>query len=371
MKTKYQYYLFAFLFLAVIGIVAVNLKGHFPVFYTLTQEIDSFLNKEGFQGSVLISKEGKILFSKGYGFANAEHQIPNAPHTVFRIGSITKLFTAVVILQLQEKGLLKVSDPVIKYIPDYPHGDQITIHHLLSHTSGIPSITRLPNLLEIQRQATTPLQALVHFKDLPLKFVPGTDCESSDSNYIILGAIIENITHQPYEEYLKMNIFHPLDMTATYYEYNHSVIPHRASGYQNRKGKLYHAPFIDMSLPHAAGALSSTTVDLYKFDQALRENSFLSNEMRHSLFTIHGSAVVNRIAAGYGFRVGPINRGMEGCESSIIGHFATIDGFEGAMITYLNDALTIILLSNVENTDLRSFHKEIARLVRASWRLSA
>lgn len=371
MKPKYSFYLLEFFCFAVlIGIVAAMFKNDFPSSSSLNQEIDSYLKEKQFQGSALIAHKGKILFEKSYGLANAEHQIPNTPQTVFRIGSITKLFTAVVILQLQEQGLLKVSDTIAKYIPDYPQGDRISIHHLLSHTSGIASITRLPNLLEIQRQATTPLKAMDHFKDLPLKFTPGTDTESSDSNYIILGAIIENVTQKPYEEVLKENILIPLHMTSTYYEYNHYVIPHRASGYQYQEGKLSRAPFIDMSLPHAAGALSSTVEDLYRLDQALKGTSFISKEIRDALFTIHGSNATNKLASGYGFRIGPLNRGMEGCEASIAGHFATIDGFEGAMITYQKDDLTIILLSNVEKSDLRSFHKEIASLIRASWRSS-
>lgn len=331
------------------------------------EEIDAYLKEHHFQGAALIAKEGKFFFNKGYGFANAEHQIPNTPQTVFRIGSITKLFTVVAILQLQEKGLLNVNDPIAKYIPDYPGGDKITIHHLLSHLSGIPSIYRFSNLPEIQRQATTPLQAMAHFKNLPLEFAPGKDCASSDSGYIILGAIIETITSKSYEEYLKEKIFRPLNMAATFYEHNHAVIPRRASGYQYQEGMLRHASFIDMSLPHAAAALSSTVEDLHKFDQALKGTVLLSKASLDTLFTIHGSNAANKIASGYGFRIGPLNRGMEECQPDIMGHFATIDGFEGAFIRYPHEDLTIILLANVEKTDVRSFHKNIARLLH-SWR---
>ena len=333
--------------------------------------IDQYLMEKGFQGSAVVIQKDKIIFSGSYGFANMEHQILHSKETVFRIGSITKQFTAVAILQLQEKGLLRVSDPIAKYLPDYPGGNKITLHHLLSHSSGIPSITRFPNLLEIQRQATTPELAMAHFKNLPLNFTPGADCDSSDSGYIILGAVIEKVAKKNYEEYLKENIFTPLNMTETYYEHNHYLIPHRASGYQNKEGHLYHAPYIDMSFPHAAGALSSTVGDLYKWDQALKGKAFISKENRDLLYTIHCTNAGNKIASGYGLRIGTLNRGMEDCELSIAGHFATIDGFEAALIRYLNDDLTIILLSNVEKTDVRSFHKEIARIVRSSWRLRA
>lgn len=274
---------------------------------------------------------------------------------------------------MQEMGQLNVNDPISKYLTDYPEGNSITIHHLLTHSSGIPSITRLSILSEIQRQKTTPFLAMNHFKDLPKRFAPGTDCEYSDSGYIVLGAIIEKVANKPYETVLIDNIFKPLGMEHTYYEYNESVIPNRASGYILLDGVLKHAPFIDMSLPHAAGALSTTVEDLYKFDQALKGTPFLTKEMLQTLFTIHASNTNNQIASGYGFRVGPLNRGMDGSLASIVGHFGTIDGFESAFIRYLRDDLTIILLSNVEKTDLRQFQKDLhstlcSSCLRSSWR---
>ncbi|MBA2369315.1 MAG: beta-lactamase family protein [Candidatus Protochlamydia sp.] len=365
MSFKYMSYFFVRVFFTL-------LTGLFATLHSYpNNEIDAFLKANQFQGVAFVAQKGKILLNRGYGFANAEHQISNSPQTVFRIGSITKLFTAVAILQLQEKGLLNVKDPIVKYIPDYPHGDKILIHYLLSHMSGIPSIYHFPNLLEIQRQPATLSQAMAHFKDLPLQFIPGHDCASSDSGYIILGAIIENVTGQSYEAYLDKNIFRPLNLTATFYDYNHYVIPHRASGYQYKEGKLLHAPFIDMSLPHAAGALSSTAEDLYKFDQALKGTALLSKVSLDALFTVHASNAENKIASGYGFRIGPLNRGMEECESSIVGHFATIDGFEGAFIRYQNEDLTIILLSNLQKTDVRTFHKKIAAIFLSPWRFGA
>lgn len=334
---------------------------------SLAKEIDAYLKENKFQGTALIASKGKVIFNKGYGLANIEHQAANTPETVFRIGSITKLFTAVAILQLQEKGLLKVTDPISKHLPEYPHGYQITIHHLLCHTSGIFSITRLPNLLEIQRIETTPEKAMAYFKNIPLLFPPGSDCQSSDSNYIVLGAIIENVSHSSYEDYLNDHIFIPLGLTSTHFESNDKIIPLQAAGYRYREGKLTHHAYLDMSLPHAAGSLVSTVEDLYLFERALMGDDFISKEMKEALFIIHGSNASNKLASGYGFRIGPLNRGMEGCEPSIAGHFATIEGFEGALITYLNQDLTLILLSNIEDTDLRTFHKKIADLI-FSWR---
>ena len=327
--------------------------------------MDAFLNEKAFQGSVLIAKEGKILFNKGYGFANAELKVSNTPKTVFRLGSITKMVTAIALMQLQEKGLLNVQDPVQKFLPDYPLGDEITIHHLLSHTSGIVSVTDLSNIGEIQRQKLTLPQTLEYFKHAPLQFKPGTDCAYSDSGYILLGAIIEAITKRPYGEYVQKHIFDPLGMHGSYYEYPHLLIPGRASGYAKREdGTLRHANYIDMAFPHAAGGLVSTVEDLYKLDRSLKEAALLSQASLDALLTIQAYSEKNQIAYGYGFRIGPLNQGMKGCRESIIGHFGSIDGFEGALVRYVDEDLTIILLSNVEKTPVESFHKIVAEYWR-------
>jgi CubicO group peptidase (beta-lactamase class C family) len=337
----------------------------------LNLEIDLFLKNSNFQGSILIAKDGNILFKKGYGLSNHEHNIHNTTDTIFRIGSITKLFTAIAIMQLQEAGKLNVNDPISKYLPSYPlHGERITIHHLLSHTSGIPSLTELPNIQEIQRHPSLPQQTLNHFQNLPLHFRPGTDCEYSDSGYIVLGAIIEAITKKSYAEYLQDQIFHPLKMNSTYFDYNHLVILHHATGYtKNEKGELSHPPYIDMSFPHASGALASTVEDLYLLDRGLKNGTLLKKESIAAIFAIQGINRNRRIAYGYGLRIGPENKGMEECEGSIVGHFGSIEGYEAAFIRYLNSDLSIILLSNVEQTPVRSLHKSLAEIIDSRWRL--
>lgn len=353
-----------------ISMVAIKMASVFSP--DLTSKTDELLKYHQFQGTVLIAKEGKILFSKGYGFANEEHQIPNSPDTVFRIGSITKQFTAIAILQLQEQGKLNMEDPISKYLLDYPNGDQITIHHLLSHTSGIPSITDFPNLQEIQRQPTTIDQVIHYFKHIPLNFVPGTNCDYSDSGYIVLGAIIEVASGTPYHYYLQTQLLDPLHMQSTYYDDHHAIIPKRASGYaKNYEGQLKHASFIDMSFPHAAGGLVTTVKDLYKLDRALKEKKLLSKENNDLLFTIHGINPNSPITYGYGFFIGSQNAELGQADDSIIGHYGTIEGFRAASYRYLDDDLSIILLSNVENTDINALHIAIAQIFRSSWRLHA
>lgn len=333
------------------------------------QKVDQFLIENNFQGAVLIAKEGKVLFSKGYGLADEEHFIPNTSQTVFRLGSVTKQFTAAAILLLQEKGLLHVHDPIIYYLPDYPHGDQITIHHLLSHTSGIPSITDFANLPEIQRHPSTPRQVMGYFQHLPLEFSPGTDCKYSNSGYIVLGAIIEAVAATSYENYILKNFFIPLGMDSTYYAHNNTIIPRRAIGYEIKSiGEKRHANYLDMSFPHAAGALASTVEDLYKWDRALKEGAILSKASLDSLFMIHGVSRKNQISYGYGFFIGSHNQELEKGRNTLIGHYGTIEGFRAASFRDQDDDLTIIILSNVENTAINALHLEIAQIIRRSWR---
>jgi len=149
--------------------------------------IGAYLKMERFSGSVLIAKDEEILLKKGYGMANYEHDVPNTPYTKFRLGSITKQFTSMSIMQLQEKGLLNVNDPIKKYITDYPDGEKITIHHLLTHTSGIPNFTSFPNYRETMMLLSPAEKTIERFKDKPLEFMPGEKYKYSNSGYILLG----------------------------------------------------------------------------------------------------------------------------------------------------------------------------------------
>lgn len=327
------------MFLKIFGLIL----GASLCFGQMDQKVDSYLRAQDFQGSVLIAKGGKVVFSKGYGMANVEHAIPNRPNTVFRLGSITKQFTAVAILQLQQQGKLSVRDPISKYIPGYPQGDKITIHHLLSHSAGIPSITDFSNLSEIQRHPSNVTQVMGYFKNLPLEFSPGNDFKYSDSGYIVLGAIVEAVSALPYEKYVRDNFFIPLGMNSTYMDRNQSVIPNRAAGYNvDSKGTLVNAEFIEMSFPHGAGAMASTVEDLYLWDRALKEGKLLSKESAEQLFQVQASS--GQIAYGYGFFIDQAKQ--------TIGHMGEIEGFRAASYRHMENDLTVILLSNRENSNI-------------------
>jgi CubicO group peptidase (beta-lactamase class C family) len=236
----------------------------------MEQVIQSYMASRRFMGSVLVAKGADVLLSKGYGSANLEWDVPNSPVTKFRLGSITKQFTSASILLLQERGKLNVEDSVKKYMADAPAAwDKVTIYHLLTHTSGIPSFTSFPEYSKWEPFAATPAEEVARFRDKPLDFAPGEKWNYSNSGYVLLGYLIEKIAGVTYEKFVRENIFTPLGMQDSGYDSNSAVIARRAAGYTKGKDGLENAGFINMTIPFAAGSLYSTTLDLLKWEQGL------------------------------------------------------------------------------------------------------
>ena len=244
----------------------------------MEQIIQSYVADKKFMGSVLVAQDGKIRLDKGYGFANLEWNIPDSPATKFRLGSITKQFTAASILLLEERGKLKVEDPVKKHLPDAPAAwDKITIYNLLTHTSGIPSFTSFPDYRSTEATPTTPEQLVARFRDKPLNFQPGEKWEYSNSGYVLLGYLLEKISGQSYKDFVQENIFKPLAMNDSGYDSNSALIQRRASGYSPSRNGPVNAGYIDMTIPFSAGALYSTTNDLLRWEQGLFGGKVLSS----------------------------------------------------------------------------------------------
>src|SRR5215831_8992385 len=248
-----------------------------PNLARMEQVVQSFVKDKQFMGSVLVARGQTILLDKGYGFANLEWNIPNSPTTKFRLGSITKQFTSASILLLEERGKLKVDDPVKKYMPDAPVAwDKVTIYNLLTHTSGIPSFTGFPDYVSTEAIPTTPEKLVARFRDQPLEFQPGEKWNYSNSGYVLLGYLIEKISGQPYDKFEQENIFNPLGMKDSGYDSNSAVILRRASGYSPGPSGPVNAGYIDMSIPLSAGGLYSTTEDLLRWEQGLFGGKLLS-----------------------------------------------------------------------------------------------
>lgn len=302
----------------------------------MDQIVQSYASNRQFMGSVLVARGTDVVFSKSYGSANLEWDIPDTPTTKFRLGSLTKQFTAASILLLEERGKLAVTDPVKKYLPDAPAAwDKITIFHLLTHTAGVPSFTSFPDYAQSEPFPTTPEKLVARFRDKPLDFEPGEKWSYSNSGYVLLGYLIERISGQTYQQFLQQNVFTPLGMNDSGYDSNSAVIAHRAIGYTPGPGGLVNAGFIHMTVPFSAGALYSTTEDLLKWEQGLFGGKVLSAASLARMTTPFKSDYA------FGLMVHTVNG------RKMIEHSGGIEGFNTALAYYPDDKLTVVVLGNV------------------------
>ena len=322
----------------------------------LSAKIEEYLQGQvkanGFSGTVLVAREGKPLFSKGYGFANVEWEIPNTPQTKFRIGSITKQFTSMLVMQFREQGKLKLEDSVCVYVTPCPDTwKPVTIHHLLTHTSGIPSYTGLAEWRKVNMMPKTIDEMIGFFRDLPLQWVPGEKYAYNNSGYFLLGVVIEKIAGKKYEQVLQEQIFTPLGMTDSGYDWTANIIPRRASGYGGRGDSLRNVPPLDMQQPYAAGSLYSTTEDLLKWDQALYTDRMLPAAAKQVMWTPFKSNYA------YGWGVPPASAETFGHRR--IQHGGGINGFSSMFIRLPDVNVTVIVLTN--NTSLPGGSTAVAR----------
>src|SRR6185503_6450647 len=252
------------------------------------QEVLTLAHKyRQFNGTALVAENGKVIYKGAFGMANMEWAIPNTPDTKFRLGSITKQFTATLIMQLVEQGKIKLDGKLSDYLPDYRKdiGEKVTIHHLLTHTSGIPSYTGLPKFFEdVSRNPYKVDEFVKKYASGDLQFEPGSKFAYNNSGYFLLGAIIEKITGKPYEQVLKENIFDPVGMKNTGYDHYDTILPKRAAGYSKTTDGYANAPYLDMSIPYAAGSLYSTVEDLYLWDQALYLDKIISAKSKELMY---------------------------------------------------------------------------------------
>ena len=302
----------------------------------LDKVVEPYVSGHKFMGSVLVARGSEILLSKGYGSANLEWDTANTPSTKFRLGSVTKQFTAASILLLEERGKLKVEDPVKNYMSDAPAAwDKISIYHVLTHTSGIPNFTSFPEYRKLEPFAATPAEIVAHFRDKPLDFQPGEKWSYSNSGYLLLGYLIEKITGGTYEKFVRENIFTPLGMKDTGLDSNSAVIARRASGYTPSPKGVENAGFIHMSIPQAAGAIYSTTEDLLKWEQGL----FGGKVLTAASLTKMTTPFKNNYAFGVAVETKDGHK--------VIQHGGGIEGFNTYLAYYPEDKLTVVVLANL------------------------
>ncbi|WP_409305039.1 serine hydrolase domain-containing protein [Peribacillus sp. SCS-155] len=314
----------------------------------LKNYMDNMAANNHFTGSVLVGYKGEILLKEGYGKASFQYDIQNKAATKFRVGSITKAFTAMAILILHEEGKLDISKTIQNIFPEYPGGDRITIRHLLTHTAGIPNFTGSPEYWANQMRLPSTLGQLIQsFKDIPLDFQPGERMEYSNSGYLLLTSMIEKVSGMTYAEFLDRTILKKLNLKNTGVDNGRTIIKSLSTGHTVWKDVI-HTEFIDMSFPLGAYGLYSTAEDLYRWTQALMNNEFLSDNLQNQMFT--GSE--HEYAYGW-FKNG----------ENHVSHFGDINGFASNIDLYLDKELAVIVLSNINITPVTQISGDLANMV--------
>ena len=311
------------------------------------------MSARDFSGVVLVARNGRVLFEKAYGLANRELAVTNQLETKFRLGSVTKQFTATSVMILIEREKLRLADPLSKFIENCPKAwAGITIRHLLNHTSGIPAFTDFPDNDHYERLPMTPLETIARFRDKPLEFVPGERFSYDDSGYFLLAYIIERASGQSYEDFLRKNIYEPLGMVNSGYDHPRIILKDRASGYARENGELVNAMLMEMDTPFGAGSMYSTVGDLLRWDQALYADKLISRKSLEQMFTpFQGpypavrpweQGLYSRHRYGYGWFI------TKWFGHDLIWHGGVIHGFCSAILRYPEDRILVIVLENME-----------------------
>ncbi len=323
---------------------------------TLDEKIDSYIlsytKTNDFSGCVLAKKKSETLYSKCFGMANVEFDVPNSPDTKFKIGSISKQFTAAGILLLEEKGLLKTEDRLVKYLPEYPTAGNITIHHLLTHTSGILDIYALPNFQEINRKSLSLKQVTDEIFKNKIQGKPGTVYSYSNSGYTILARIIEETSGTSYAKFLETNIFKPLEMSSTGDFFDTGLVKKLAVGYDPKGYDGLVRPYYNNDVfVRGSGSIYSTVKDLSFWIDALRKERILNKKSSKKLFTNH----INNY--GYGISV------YKSFGKDVFGHDGRISGYIADYLHYRDDEISLIILGNIQTGVADFFRRDIAAII--------
>lgn len=308
------------------------------------------LARGDFSGVVLVAHNGRPILRRAYGLANREWMVRNTVDTEFRIGSVTKQFTAAAIFQLIEAGKVRLDDPIKSYVEGLPPAwNVVTIRQLLNHTSGIPDFVQFNGFIRgPARLDLTPDQILALVRDEPLEFTPGSRFKYSNTGYALLGMVIERISGQSYADYMQHNIFRPLALTHTAFDDPSEILPRRASGYWLSDGVWKNARAFTPQAAYAGGGLRSNADDLLRFEEALHAGKLVSPASVRAMFTDYGH--------NYGF--GSFVEKREG--HRLWDHGGNLPGFSSAFEQYPDDGLVVIVLTNVEGEGSERLAKELA-----------
>ena len=309
-------------------------------------DTDVFLKSEAaagrFRGAVLLARKGEVVLRGGYGLANEEWRVPNTPTTKFRIGSVTKTFTAAAILRLVEGGAIELRANIGTWLGDLPEAWQpLTIHQLLTHTSGLKDHVAAPGKRTMNRTGAKPAELIDLISREPLLFPPGTSRVYSNTGYLLLGMLIEKVSSRPYAVYLEEEILRPVGLTATGYDSHLPVLQERASGYALQGGQLQNADFLDMSVPFSAGGLVSTVDDLLRWNNALHGDGLLKRSSYERMTAEYPETQQQDGLYGYGLFIGKT------AGHTCLAHSGGVNGFIAAVQYYPEVEASLIVLSNL------------------------
>lgn len=344
-------------------LILLLLSGQLLYSQDKVQKIDELVQKYYelglFNGAVIVAENGNVVYSKGIGYADMENKVPVKTDTKFRLASVSKQFTATLIMQLVEKGKIKLDGNLSDYLPYYRKdiGEKITISQILSHTAGIGNYTDVSDFMQNQvKNKFEPKDFVLKFCSNDLVFEPGTDWAYSNSGYFILGAVIEEVTGKTYEDNLQENIFTPLGMSNSGFEHSDRTYENYAKGYQNMFGEYKPARFLDMSIPYSAGSLYSTVEDMLKWDLALYTEKILKKESLEKMFT--------PIMKNYGYGWQIVNAPLtESEKKKVITHSGGIFGFSSLETRLVDDNKFIMLLNNFEGGSLNPLTEGIINIL--------
>ncbi len=324
--------------------------------YEIRNKLDSYINgytKTGdFSGCIAIIKGVSIVYQECFGYANHSFKVQNEKITKFKIGSVSKQFTASAILIMEQEGLLKTTDTLSKIFPNNSNAERITIQQLLTHTSGITDIYNVPdfNKLSSQKKTISDLTKLVLNSEL--QFEPGTQYQYSNGGYAILAEIIERLSGSKYQDYLNEKIFQPLNMTASGHNKYNDIIPNLAVGYDPLGYDLFKiTDFLDPELLKGSGSLYSTIQDLRIWIESIENKSFLKKESYEKFLKNYGN--------NYGFGISV----YESFDQSVFGHDGRVNGYIADYLHYKDSEITIIILGNIQTGVADFFRRDIAAMV--------
>jgi len=331
-------------------------KGASTKIDKINEVISLYSDYESFNGAVAVLHQGNTLYKKGFGFANMEWDITNETDTKFQIASLTKQFTAMLIMQLVNEGTLDLQKPIAAYLPNYPkdNANKITIHQLLTHTSGIPNV-------KSDKKVNRPEDMVNQFANKPLKFIPGTNFDYSNSGYTLLGFIIEKVTKKPYQKILQEKIFDPLKMENSGFYKHRPIIKKMSSGYRTWYPEYFDVDKSDESSAYSAGGLYATVEDMLLWNKALTNESLLQKKNMDIIFTKHSPDGDGHYGYGWELRKMPIGNTSKRIET--IGHSGRIAGYRTSIVRIPETNSCIILFSNSGNAKLYGIIKSILAIL--------